>query len=71
MVGTLLLYMYFWQMAATLYKQYMVNGWDEVYFFAFKDLPVPLKITGTSSSKNFPVLILSYMLNRCRYTYLL
>jgi hypothetical protein len=58
--------MYFWKMAATLYKQYMVHGWYEVYFFAFKDLSVPVKITGTSS-KNFPVLTMSYMLNRCRY----
>jgi len=55
-------------MAATFYKQYMVHGWEEVYFFAFKDLSVPVKITGTSSSKNSVVLILFSMLNRCRYT---
>jgi hypothetical protein len=42
--------MYFWKMAATLYRQYMVHGWDEVYFFAFKNLSVPAKITGTASS---------------------
>jgi hypothetical protein len=60
--------MYFRKMAATLYRQYMVHVWDEAYFFAFKDLSVPVKITGTSFFKNFLVLILCYMLNRRRYT---
>jgi hypothetical protein len=57
-------------MAATLYKQYMVHGWDEFYFFAFKNLSVPVKIENYRNFflQNFPVLILSYKLNRCRYT---